>query len=198
MPNWVQNTLTLTHADPEMIARVEHAIQQGNLFSAFVPVPDALVNLVFDLNSEQGIELSRQLIAEHGYDNSYEWCVNTWGTKWDVDAETLMATDTDIDIGFDTAWSPPIGWYERMMDLGFEVDAYYYESGMGFCGHYDNGSDDSHNVGETSADTIATVPKDIDDMFSISESQYEWEQENRDELQAWIEDAVEATDDQTG
>jgi hypothetical protein len=179
-----------------MIARVETAITQGNLFNEFVPVPQALINSTVDSSTDQGIELSRQLIADHGYDNAYDWCVNTWGTKWDVDPEMIMATDTDIDLSFDSAWSPPIGWYERMSDLGFGVDAYYYESGMGFCGHWSDGYDDSYEVGETSAETKDKIPKDIDDMFSISESQYEWEQENRDELQAWIEDAVEAKEEQ--
>jgi hypothetical protein len=192
MPNWAQNTLTLTHPDPAQIKRVEDAVARGELLNEFVPVPNELINSTVDTSTDQGIELSRQLIADHGYDNAYDWCVNTWGTKWDVDAEVIMATDTDIDIGFDSAWSPPIGWYERMMDLGFTVDAYYYESGMGFCGHWSDGSDDYYEVGETSAETQANIPSDIDDMFSISESQYEWEQENRDELQAWIEDAVEA------
>jgi hypothetical protein len=183
-----------------MIQRVVDA-PNGELFSEFFPVPEALKNITADSSTDEGVELSRQNIEAYGDDNAYDWCINNWGTKWDVDAEVLMATDTTVDLAFDSAWAPPTAWYERMMDLGFTVDAYYYESGMGFCGHWYDGSDEYHEVGETSKETEANVPKDIDDMFSISESQYEWEQENRDELQAWIEDAVEAkeaTDDHTG
>lgn len=192
MPNWCGNTLTLAHPDPAQIKRVEAAIAGQGLLNEFVPVPEALKNSPTPEEVEQNM-------ATYGYGDWYDFCNGEWGTKWDVDAEVIMATETTIDICFDSAWGPPIGWYERMMDLGFEVDAYYYEPGMGFCGHWSYGHDDYYEIGATSVETQANVPSDIDDMFSISESQWEYEQENRDELQAWIEDAVEAkaTDDHT-
>lgn len=191
MPNWCSNTLTLAHSDPAMVKRVEAAVTRGELLNEFVPVPEALKITAGTLSDEE-VELARQNIEAYGYANWYDFCNGEWGTKWDVDAEVLMATDTQVDLAFESAWAPPIAWYEKMTDLGFEVDAYYYESGMGFCGHWYDGSDDYYEVGATSEETKATIPQDIDDMFSISESQYEYEQENRDELQAWIEDAVEA------
>jgi hypothetical protein len=174
-----------------MIKRVQAAVAQGELLNEFVPVPEALKITSGTLTDEE-VELSRQNIEVYGYANWYDFCNGEWGTKWDVEAEVIMATDTNVDLAFDSAWGPPLAWYEKMIELGFEVDAYYYESGMGFCGHWSEGLDDYYEVPESSAETEANVPKDIDDMFSISESQYEWEQENRDELQAWIEDAVEA------
>ena len=197
MPNWCSNTLTLAHEDPAMIKRVQAAVAQGELLNEFVPVPEALKITAGTLTDEE-VELSRQNIEVYGYANWYDFCNGEWGTKWDVEAEVLMATDTNVDLAFDSAWGPPVAWYEKMMDLGFTVDAYYYESGMGFCGHWSEGFDDYYEVPESSAETEANIPSDINDMFSISESQYEWEQENRDDLQAWIEDAVEqkATNDQ--
>jgi hypothetical protein len=197
MPNWCSNALTLAHPDPAMIQRVVDA-PNGELFSEFFPVPEALKNITADSSTDEGVELSRQNIEAYGDDNAYDWCITNWSTKWDVEAEVLMATDTNVDLAFDSAWGPPVAWYERMMDLGFTVDAYYYESGMGFCGHWSDGEDEYHEVPESSAETKAKIPSDIDDMFSISENQWEWEQENRDDLQAWIEVAVEqkATDDQ--
>jgi hypothetical protein len=180
-----------------MIQRVQAAVAQGELLNEFVPVPEALKITAGTLTDEE-VELSRQNIEVYGYANWYDYCVGEWGTKWEVEAEVLMATDTNVDLAFDSAWGPPVAWYEKMMDLGFTVDAYYYESGMGFCGHWSEGFDDYYEVPESSAETEANIPSDINDMFSISESQYEWEQENRDDLQAWIEDAVEqkATNDQ--
>lgn len=191
MPNWCSNTLTLAHPDPAQIKRVEDAIAGQGLLNEFVPVPEAL-KITAGSMTEDEVEQARQNIETYGHANWYDFCTNEWGCKWDVDAEVIMGTDTQVDIAFDSAWAPPIGWYERMVDLGFTVDAYYYEPGMGFCGHWHDGEDDFYEIGATSVETEANVPKDIDDMFSISESQYEYEQENRDELQAWIEDAVEA------
>jgi len=196
MPNWCSNALTLAHPDPAMIKRVVDA-PTGELLAEFVPVPKALTETVAGdmgdpVSQAKHKEQEQNNLEQYGYANWYDFCVGEWGTKWDVDAEVLMATDNTVDLAFESAWAPPIGWYQRMMDLGFSVDAYYYESGMGFCGHWSDGCDDEYAVGETSAETKAKIPSDIDDMFSISESQWEWEQENRDELQAWIEDAVEA------
>lgn len=200
MPNWCSNTLTLAHTDPEMIKRVEAAVARGELLNEFVPVPEALkivAGSVGDPVEQKKLEEdTARNQEEYGYGNWYDFCNGEWGTKWDVDADVIMATDTQVDISFESAWAPPVGWYEKMQGLGFEVDAYYFEPGMNFCGHWYDGIDDYYEVGATSEETKGTVPSDIDDAFSISESQYEWEQENRDELQAWIEDAVEQKEEQ--
>jgi hypothetical protein len=43
---------------------------------------------------------------------------------------------------FDTAWSPPLGLYERLKALGFKVNASYFEPGMQFGGFWVDGKDD--------------------------------------------------------
>jgi hypothetical protein len=63
-------------------------------------------------------------LEKHGYANWYDFCVNTWGTKWDTDAYdtvTLPADSNNVTFGFDTAWSPPIGVYEALLDQGFAL-----------------------------------------------------------------------------
>lgn len=197
MPNWCSNTLTLRHEDPAMLKRVEDAIERQELLAEFVPVPKELTETVAGSHSDANeqaalVAQEKSNLEKYGYANWYDFCVGEWGTKWDVDAEAIMATETSIDLSFDSAWSPPIGWYEKMTELGFDVDAYYYEPGSAFCGHWYDGCDEYYEIGSTSEETRANVPQDIDEMFSISDSQYEWEQENRDELQAWIEDGAEA------
>ena len=195
MPNWCQNVTTLSHTDPEMIKRVEAAINRGELLSEFVPIPQELhivAGSVSDPAEQVALKTKQEAnFANLGYKDWYDFCCGEWGTKWDVDAGVINSTDNAIDISFDTAWSPPIAWYEKMTALGFEVDAYYYESGMGYCGHWFDGYDDYHDVGSNSEETKNSIPSDIDDMFSISEGQYEWEQEDREDLTAWIEDAIE-------
>lgn len=191
MPNWCTNTLTLTHKDPSMIKRVEDAIGRQELLNEFVPVPEDLKITAGTMTADEAVQ-AKLNEEKYGYSNWYDYCINEWGTKWDVDAEVLMATDNSIDLSFDSAWSPPIGWYEKVTELGFDVDAYYYEPGAAYCGHWYDGNDDMWEIPSTSEETRESIPQDIDDMFGISESQYEWEQENREDLQAWIEDGVEA------
>jgi hypothetical protein len=64
---------------------------------------------------------------------------------------------------------------------------------MGFCGKWEDGSDDYYEYsGETSATVRAAIGDDLDDMFGISESMAEYEAENEQEaLTEWIRDGVE-------
>lgn len=189
MPNWCANTVELTHEDPAMIERVRSAFSRGELLNEFVPVPEDLKNTVAgSLGNgeeqkalEEQTERNRQL---HGYSNWYDFCVNEWGTKWDVgggDCDFGSPSDTHITLNFDSAWAPPIRVFERMVnEHGFNVQAYYYEPGMGFCGHYDgeNDYDDYYEISGMSADEVeAALPEELDEMFGISENMRSWDEE---------------------
>lgn len=45
---------------------------------------------------------------------------------------------------FDTAWSPPIEFYDHIVARGFDVEAYYHEPGMAFAGAYHTESGDTY------------------------------------------------------
>ena len=204
MPNWCNNVLELAHKDPAMIERARVAFDEGKLCNEFVPVPDALhivAGRVGDDTDPKQIELEAQTksnLEKYGYDNWYDFCVNEWGTKWDVGGDGMTADlspDGRLTMSFDSAWSPPCYFYEKMVDLGFEVRAYYYESGMCFAGIWEDGIDDFYELGDcANADEAeATLPSILDDMFCISESMRDYEEENaeEDEVQVWYEDGVE-------
>ena len=123
-------------------------------------------------------------LAKHGYANWYDYCVNEWGTKWDVGADGNPAQDIPggLMLGFDSAWSPPIGAYEKLMDMGFSIRAMYYEPGMAFAGIWDNGDDDFYDYsGMDSKQIREDLPEVLDDAFGISESAEMWEEENKEE-----------------
>jgi hypothetical protein len=102
--------------------------------------------------------------------------------------------DNEIVLYFDSAWSPPIAAYEKLEDLGFEVDAMYYESGMCFAGMYSCGSDDYYDLsGMDSGDVQQQLPTELDDAFGISETMAEYESEQEDEVTVWYKDGVEQT-----
>jgi hypothetical protein len=78
----------------------------------------------------------------------YNWCVNNWGTKWDIGSDNgevhgLNPTivDNEATMSFDSAWSPPIGLYKELVLRGFRVIASYFEPGMGYCGVWTDGDD---------------------------------------------------------
>ena len=199
MPNWCSNTLTLTHEDPEMIHRAKAAFEQGRFLDEFVPVPKALKETMSGSHSDP--EAQAQLVAQtednikkYGYGNWYDYCVNTWGTKWDVGDPSGINTfdDHELVVYFDSAWSPPVGAYEHLMDLGFSVYATYYESGCAFAGIWDNGSDDHYDLSGMDSQLVRdNLPEELDEAFGISESMAEYEAEQEDEVTVWYKDGVE-------
>ena len=191
MPNWCNNTLELQHEDPAMIERAKTAFAEGKLLNEFAPVPASL-HIVSgrcgaDDNPEQiALEAAQKSNLEvHGYKDWYDYCVNEWGTKWDVGGndynEPQQETPNDITMSFDSAWAPPIAAMDKLEALGFSVRLYYYEPGMAFAGIYEDGSDNYYDYGGMNSDQVAEeLPIELDEMFGISESMAEWEEENQE------------------
>lgn len=190
MPNWCNNTVEITHTDPAMIERVKQAFNRGELLQEFIPVPEDLkivAGRVGDDNDPKQIELKAAEARnqeKYGYTTWYDFCVNEWGTKWDIGGDDFPPTDipNGLALMFDSAWSPPIGAYEKLVNLGFSIRAYYYEPGMAFAGIWEDGDDDFYEYGGLTSEQIAEeLPGELDEMFGISESAAEWEAENQEE-----------------
>ena len=118
MPNWCDNSVSVSHEDKEMMQKFANAVANGDLFMTFIPPPEGQWD--------------------------YGWCVENWGTKWDA-AEGNFDLEEDGLSGngwFNTAWGPPIGAYEKLQALGFTIDALYHECGMCFAGTWVDGDED--------------------------------------------------------
>lgn len=112
----------------ERTERIE-TIEEGGLIHietrvSYIPVsPDELAKLA----------------REYGALSWYDWSLANWGTKWDVgnNSKLLQESDEMLHLTFDTAWSPPVEFLEKLsrrfptmvFDLG------YAEGGIGFYGH---------------------------------------------------------------
>jgi hypothetical protein len=126
MPNWCLNKLTVEHTDAAMVDRFEKAYNLGKACEEFLPLPEG--------------------------EDWYSWQIDNWGTKWDIGADIgtdkeerhgLKATrvGNEVNCSFDSAWSPPVGLYDKLVELGYNVKASYWEPGIAFCGIWDNGAD---------------------------------------------------------
>ena len=187
MPNWCNNSVEIYHADPAMIERVRKGFNDGGLFSELIPCPQELTETVSGSMGEDKREAheaqQKANLEKYGYANWYDFCVNEWGTKWDVGADGNPAQDIPggLMLGFDSAWSPPIGAYEKLIGMGFTIRAMYYESGMAFAGVWEDGQDDYYDYsGLDSAGIAEALPVELDEAFGISESAAEWEEENQE------------------
>jgi hypothetical protein len=185
MPNWCMNGLTLTHSDPAMIDRVVKG--KEGLLQEFIPCPQDLIDTVsgFVGEGQDALDAKQKAnVEKYGYTTWYEHNVNEWGTKWDVSAENLEREDANtVSLSFESAWSPPIGAYEKLMALGFEVEAFYYEPGMQYVGKWCNGDDDCYEYGGQTSDTVRDyIGEEIDDYFGISEEMAQYEDEELQEI----------------
>ena len=202
MPNWCNNFVEISHEDPTKIRALADAMNRGEFCNEIIPVPEDLkivAGSVGDPDEQAKLEAqTRANVDKHGYGNWYDFCVNRWGTKWDVGGDGQADVSDDglsMNASFDSAWSPPVGVYEELVNQGYTVVGYYYESGMAFAGVYDNGSDEYWEIGGMSADEVAdTLPSELDDMFCISEDIRSYQEEEEEELTEWIRDGVEAND----
>ena len=204
MPNWCNNTVTLTHSDPVMIQRAKDALDRGELLQEFIPVPTELTETMAgsygDPEKQAALEAQEKAnVAKYGAKNWYDWCVANWGTKWDVggDGQTDIHPDgKSLFTSFESAWSPPVDAYHKLEELGFIVDAMFYEGGMAFAGTYSAGECEDFSLEGMSADDIERDYPELDEAFGISESIREYEAENEEELTAWIKDGKQQLESQ--
>lgn len=161
MPNWCENGATFLHEDPAMLERIRKGLQEQRLFQEFVPL-------------EEGLK-------------DGEYCgaaAEKWGTKWDASGHDIDERDGGVFLLFDTAWTPPIAFYEKLVEMGFSITAYYYEPGCAFCGIFTNANgDEYYPIEEANSEWVReNIPTDIDTFFGISDmmdddEQYEEEQD---------------------
>jgi len=198
MPNWCNNTITISHPDMAMMKRVVKGYNQNRLLDEFIPVPlelkDGAMNIE-ELRKKRNWEHKKELdkVREElnrkyfGYKDWYDYCISEWGTKWDVgrnSAPTLLMKDIKnktVTFSFDSAWSFPLGAYEKLSDMGFSIRAMYYEGGCAFCGIWEDGEEITYGIEGDSLWVKENIPQEIDKEFCISENMAEWELEIAEE-----------------
>lgn len=188
MPNWCNNTVEISHPDTAKMEALVASINDGKFCNHVIPTPKELTETVAghcgDGYAQELNQFKMELNQKYfGATDWYGFQTSRWGTKWDVDPyEAVVLEGNKITFGFDSAWSPPVGVYEQLVEDGFSVRAYYYEPGMAYAGIWEDGSDDFYEYGGMSAEQIAEeLPTELDEAFGISESVAEWEAENLEE-----------------
>lgn len=95
MPNWCMNDLRISGNDADVLSFVEDNKTNGDFcFKTLVPEPEYAND-----------------------DEWYDWRVNNWGTKWDVDGDVLVENlDNDLyRLYFTTAWDAPLAWFKSVV-----------------------------------------------------------------------------------
>ena len=173
MPNWCQNSMTISHPNAAKIKKAAKAWNSGKFLQTMIPCPSELLDATKGwTNDEDAQKESEKRIAanieKYGYPTWYEYQIAEWGTKWDVGCHPSYGDDAIVSgnsfsVGFDSAWSPPCAAYAKLKALGYTIKAYYYESGMDFCGRWDDGFDDCYDISKDG------IPQDISEEMGIEE-----------------------------
>lgn len=175
MPNWCDNTLYLTHDNPEMIKKAKDAWESGKFLGTLVPEPDytkVKVKPTFSNNLATGEPKPEFVDPEKAW---WDWRVQNWGTKWDIGLDSdrgnhAQGDDNEMWVGFNSAWSPPTSAYVALAELGFGIRAYYFEGGWGFCGSWIDGDEDYYDIEEYNSKWVKeNIPSDIDSEMGISD-----------------------------
>jgi len=116
--------------------------------------------------------MDETLLEVSGFSDNYEvqgwyaWRLENWGTKWDIYNSTCDRIDANaLVLQFDTAWSPPIPVFHKLVDMGFEVTERYLDEGWMYIGEYTDGDD-------WCTDDVESVVEhypELDEEFGISE-----------------------------
>jgi hypothetical protein len=203
MPNWCDNSIKIK-GPKDKIKKIWDEAQKEDkgLLSAIYPMPNELEGTTSPSSSAK----KPQPMIE-GFDNWYDWRVQNWGTKWDI---TLSDGDhglkfidhkdgeAEINGWFMSAWAPPTGVMDKLLDDHNDIDVsmYYYEGGCDFAGHYDNGSDTevvpseegkSDDWLEASRDTVVGQ---LDELFGIGETLANYEDEEETEAETKVRELV--------
>jgi hypothetical protein len=129
MPNWCDNDITFV-GDKEVLDKVLDFIKPNPNDEGCKETSLLSLNSIYPLPAD---------MKEDG--RWYNWCINNWGTKWDVDAYSKDDYEYEgkryVIMHFASAWGPPQAAIEHLSKAFPEIFIHhsYDESGMDFSGY---------------------------------------------------------------
>ena len=137
MPNWCSNRLAVStwcKVEDEAKARkqIEEFRDKAKLIEEDGTEASSLcMNNLYPMPKEL-----QDTKAPSDEPNWYDWRVEHWGTNWDIDACLNYDDEEYLDYSFESAWSPPTAFLEKVSKdfplLRFVLK--YEEEGCGFLG----------------------------------------------------------------
>lgn len=165
----VTNIVKLQHRDAALLGKAVSGFNGSGLLRALMPIPS---ELVLDIEREDIDAIREDNRIKFGYSDAYEFCISEWGCLRDIDSTFLKSEVVDgiAVLEFDTKLNPPFDVYDRLVEFGFDVVAYYYEPQLGYCGIWDNGLDDFIDISRYSSAVVRNlIDPELDSMFGIVE-----------------------------
>ena len=127
MPNWCHNRVSFYSDNEEQIKELYEIFNSDNVFQKIKPAPDwkntpneaGQLPVLREHKNANGEVFHRSYDFPDGKndDRWYDWNVNNWGTKWDIDQPECDELDHNcFECSFETAWSPAEGIFYELRE----------------------------------------------------------------------------------
>ena len=118
MPNWCYNRVSIYSENIDQVTELFDIFNNPEPFNALIPSPkwsetpneDGELPVLEEHKDSDG----KVLFTTHKFPKSgktddrwYDWQVQNWGTKWEPADISVEQCDEELEITFNTAWSPP-------------------------------------------------------------------------------------------
>ena len=152
MPNWCENRVQLSDNgdDSEQFDKLCKLLDGPDPFNAIFPRPDfkTIPNNKGELPIAEEIKNSNGELVTITYnfpdgkndDRGYHWCIDNWGTKWDVNLSVGDIDEGYAEFEFQTAWGPASGIFDKIREdyPDVAISWFYDEPGMEIAGYLPN------------------------------------------------------------
>ena len=152
MPNWCDNRVTISSntEDDSQFQELVAKFQDERPFNEIYPMPDfkTIPNKDGELPVAEEIKNSdgELITITHNFpdgkndDRWYHWCIDNWGTKWDINLVGAEVDEDYAEFQFQTAWAPASGIFDKIKEdyPDVAISWFYDEPGMEIAGYLPN------------------------------------------------------------
>jgi len=148
MPNWCYNRVSVYSENTKDMDELFDIFNNENPFNALIPSPvwsetpneDGELPVLEEHKDADG----KVLFTTHKFPKSgktddrwYDWQIQNWGTKWEPTDISVEQCDEELELTFNTAWSPPEDICRAIRNKypDISVSWFYDEPGMEVAGY---------------------------------------------------------------
>ena len=118
MPNWCYNRVSVYSENTDQVTELFDIFNNPEPFNALIPSPkwsetpneDGELPVLEEHKDSDG----KVLFTTHKFPKSgktddrwYDWQIQNWGTKWEPADLSVEQCEQEVELTFNTAWSPP-------------------------------------------------------------------------------------------
>ena len=118
MPNWCYNRVSIYSENIDQVTELFDIFNNAEPFNTLIPSPkwsetpneDGELPVLEEHKDSDG----KVLFTTHKFPKSgktddrwYDWQINNWGTKWEPADISVEQCEEELELTFNTAWSPP-------------------------------------------------------------------------------------------